>query len=90
MAQPLDEIGSQRRGGAIVHIMRATLAETSRWWAIGRGTAGLQKCMSGPPGSAPTTFNDRVAEIVSKRKHMKLNRPDGFENADGPRISSIT
>ena len=94
MAQPLDEIGPMcREAGAIVHIDAcATLGGNPLEvddWQLDVVTAGLQKCMSGPAGSAPTTFNDRVAEIVSNRKHIEAGiRPDGFENADGPCISS--
>jgi (S)-ureidoglycine-glyoxylate aminotransferase len=52
-------------------------------------SAGLQKCLSGPPGSAPVTFNNRVAAVVNNRKHVEqgLKTPDIVEG-DGPVIRS--
>ena len=40
-------------------------------WQVDAASAGLQKCLSGPPGSAPITFNQRVADIVNSRKHVE-------------------
>ena len=54
-------------------------------------SAGLQKCLSGPPGSSPITFTDEVAERLLKRKHTEA----GIRSAeaeklegDGPIIQS--
>jgi (S)-ureidoglycine-glyoxylate aminotransferase len=94
MAQPLDEIGPRcRELGAIVYVdATATLGGNPvevDAWSLDAVSAGLQKCMSGPPGTAPVTFNERVVEIIERRKHVEAGiRPDGFEDADGPRISS--
>jgi (S)-ureidoglycine-glyoxylate aminotransferase len=58
-------------------------------WQIDAVSAGLQKCLSGPPGIAPITFNDRVEKIVLQRKHIEQGiRPDGFQAASGPIIRS--
>jgi (S)-ureidoglycine-glyoxylate aminotransferase len=58
-------------------------------WKIDCVSVSLQKCLAGPPGIAPITFNDRVAEIVNRRKHIEKGiRPDGFEAAGGPMVSS--
>jgi (S)-ureidoglycine-glyoxylate aminotransferase len=38
----------------------------------------LQKCLSGPSGSAPLTFNERVAEVVQRRQHIER----GIQPAD--------
>src|SRR5204863_8455391 len=52
-------------------------------------SAGLQKCMSGPPGSAPVTVNERVADLVKRRKHVEAGiKPPGFVEGDGPIIQS--
>ena len=49
----------------------------------------MQKCMSGPPGSAPVTLSGRAAEVISNRRHIEGGiRPEGFVDADGPRITS--
>ena len=94
MAQPLQEIGQFcRENGAILYVDAcATLGGNDLQvdkWQIDAVTAGLQKCMSGPPGSAPTTLNDRVAKIVNARKHIEVGiKPEGYKNPSGRRISS--
>jgi len=94
MAQPLAEIGQACRDlDAIVYVdATATLSGNSLdvdAWGLDAVSAGLQKCMSGPPGSSPVTINERVAEIVRHRKHVEAGiRPKGFIDADGPRIRS--
>ena len=58
-------------------------------WQIDAVSAGLQKCLSGPPGSAPVTFNERVVEAVLRRKHVEKGvEPEGFVPGEGPRIRS--
>lgn len=34
-------------------------------------SAGLQKCLGGPSGSAPVTLSDRCAEVINRRKHIE-------------------
>jgi (S)-ureidoglycine---glyoxylate transaminase len=52
-------------------------------------SAGLQKCLSGPPGSSPVTFNDRVAALITDRKHIEQGiKPPGTQDGDGPLIRS--
>ena len=94
MAQPLDEIGPLcREAGAVVYVdATATLGgmpiEVDEW-CLDAVTAGLQKCLSGPPGCSPITINDRVAEIVNARKHVEVGiRPEGAIDADGPIVQS--
>jgi len=58
-------------------------------WEIGIVSAGLQKCLSGPPGSSPISFNDEIAARVLDRKHTEAGiRPPGVIDADGPIIQS--
>ena len=66
MAQPLAEIGEIcRRYDCILYVdATATLGGMDfpvDAWNVDAASAGLQKCLSGPPGSAPVTFNERVA-----------------------------
>jgi len=58
-------------------------------WQIDCASAGLQKCLSGPPGIAPISFNARVASLVNHRKHVEqgLKAPDIVEG-NGPVIQS--
>ena len=52
-------------------------------------SAGLQKCLSGPPGSSPITFTDAVAERILHRKHTEAGiRIDDMQEGDGPIIQS--
>jgi (S)-ureidoglycine-glyoxylate aminotransferase len=58
-------------------------------WCIDAVSAGLQKCMSGPPGTSPVTFNERVENIVSRRRHIESGiRPDGAVDGEGAIIRS--
>ena len=94
MAQPLREIGAMcRRHGALLYVdatatiggMEFPLDE----WNIDAASVGLQKCLSGPPGCAPITFNERVEEVVLARKHIEKGiEPEGFAPAAGRRIQS--
>ena len=94
MAQPLAEIGEIcRRYDAVLYVdATATLGGVDfpvDAWQIDAASAGLQKCLSGPPGSAPITFNERVERLVLRRKHVEAGlRPAGFVPPNGPRIAS--
>ena len=94
MAQPLDEIGAFcRRYDALLYVdATATLGGMDfpiDRWSIDIATAGLQKCLSGPPGSAPLTFNERVEKTLLRRKHVEAGiRPAGYAPGNGARIQS--
>jgi (S)-ureidoglycine-glyoxylate aminotransferase len=94
MAQPLADIGLVcRANDAILYAdATATLGGSDvaiDAWQIDAASAGLQKCLSGPPGSAPITFNERVADIVKKRKHVEAGiRSPSVIDGSGPRIAS--
>jgi (S)-ureidoglycine-glyoxylate aminotransferase len=94
MLHPLAEIGTIcRRHDALLYVdCTASIAgnpfETDAW-NIDVASCGLQKCLSGPPGTSPITFNDRVAEIVSARRHFEQGiRPAGAVDGNGPIIQS--
>jgi (S)-ureidoglycine-glyoxylate aminotransferase len=94
MAQPLAEIGAMCRSRGILLYSDATatlggMAIETDQWQVDAISSGLQKCLSGPPGSSPITFNERVAERVNKRKHLEAGiKPPGFVDGDGARIPS--
>ncbi|RPI07322.1 MAG: alanine--glyoxylate aminotransferase family protein, partial [Zetaproteobacteria bacterium] len=94
IAQPLAEIGAIcRRADALLYVdATATLGGmefATDAWQIDAVSAGLQKCLGGPPGVAPVTVNDRMAEVVNRRKHVErgIRDPGGDEVAE-PRIQS--
>jgi len=94
MAQPLDGLGAVcREVGALLYVdATATLGGMpveADAWGLDAVSAGLQKCMSGPPGTAPVTLSAAAADEILKRKHIEGGiRPDDYVGADGPRISS--
>jgi (S)-ureidoglycine-glyoxylate aminotransferase len=94
MAQPLAEVGAICRRHDIILYADATATlggvevATDRW-QIDAVSAGLQKCLSGPPGSAPVTVNERVVEIVRRRRHIEAGiRPEGYVAGNGEPIRS--
>ena len=94
VAQPLAEIGEICARYDALSYVDATASLVGMdlpvdKWKIDCVSVSLQKCLAGPPGIAPITFNDRVAEIVDRRKHIEKGiRPDGFEAAGGPMVAS--
>ena len=94
MAQPLKDIGAICRARDVLLYVDATATIGGPEvpvddWQIDAISTGLQKCLSGPPGSAQITFNDRVEQVVLARKHIERGiRPDGFNAAEGEIIHS--
>ncbi|NQV98503.1 MAG: alanine--glyoxylate aminotransferase family protein [Rhodospirillales bacterium] len=94
MAQPLAEIGAAcREFDALLYVdATATLGGMEidvDGWQLDAVTSGLQKCLSGPPGSSPITINQRIVDVVMRRKHIEEGiRPAGYQAADGQRIQS--
>jgi (S)-ureidoglycine---glyoxylate transaminase len=94
MAQPLEAIGGVcRQYDALLYVdATATLAGMSvpvDAWGADIVTAGLQKCLGGPSGSAPITISDRAAEHIFKRRHVEQGLATAATgHAAGPRIAS--
>jgi (S)-ureidoglycine-glyoxylate aminotransferase len=94
MAQPLADIGAIcRRYDCLLCVdATATLGGADLpvdVWHVDAASAGLQKCLSGPPGSAPITFSERVADLVRRRRHIEAGiRPAGVPPPAGARIGS--
>jgi (S)-ureidoglycine-glyoxylate aminotransferase len=58
-------------------------------WGVDCVTAGLQKCLAGPPGVAPLTLSDRMAGLVFKRRHIEEGlRPADYQPPPTPMIVS--
>ncbi len=94
MAQPLDGVGAVCRDhGALLYVdATATLGGmpiNTDDWQLDALSAGLQKCMSGPPGSSPVTVGARMVDVVRKRKHIERGiQPAGYVAGKGAIISS--
>jgi (S)-ureidoglycine-glyoxylate aminotransferase len=94
MAQPMADIGTIcRRYGALLYVdATATLSGMPvpvDAWGADIVTAGLQKCLGGPSGSAPITISDRAAEHIFSRRHVERGlATGGAGGANGTRIAS--
>jgi (S)-ureidoglycine---glyoxylate transaminase len=94
MAQPIEAIGEIcRRHDALLYVdATATLAGMNvpvDAWRADIVTAGLQKCLGGPSGSAPITLSDRAAEHIASRKHVERGiATAGAASGQGRRIAS--
>lgn len=94
IAQPIEAIGEIcRRHDALLYVdATATLAGMNvpvDVWQADIVTAGLQKCLGGPSGSAPITISDRAAEHIASRKHVERGiATAGAASGQGRRIAS--
>ena len=93
MLQPLDEIGELcRTHGVLLYCdVTASLGGNDFQmdaWGLDVATAGLQKCLGGPSGSAPISLSGRAVEVIAGRRHVEagLREPDDVER--GSRIGS--
>jgi (S)-ureidoglycine-glyoxylate aminotransferase len=94
MAQPLVELGKLcREHDALLYVdATATLGGMDLpvdAWQLDVVSAGLQKCLAGPSGSAPLTLNERAEKRIVRRRHIEagLNRT-GEKDGEGPIIAS--
>ena len=94
MAQPLEGLGDICRAQDAILFVDACatlggMPVNVDDWKLDAVSSGLQKCLGGPPGSSPITFNDRVVEIINSRRHIEEGiRPSGYKASIGPRIQS--
>ena len=94
MAQPLSDLGTFcRNSDAILYVdATATLGGMdlpADAWQLDVVSAGLQKCLGGPPGSAPLTLNERAEKRILRRRHTELGlRQADDVQGDGPVIRS--
>jgi (S)-ureidoglycine-glyoxylate aminotransferase len=94
MAQPIDQIGAICRKHDVLLYTDATASLGGMnvaidAWQVDAASSGLQKCLSGPPGSSPITINERIVEVVKRRRHVEAGiRPADFVDGDGPVIQS--
>ncbi len=92
--QPLEGVGAVCREHEALLYVDATatfggMPVNVDEWQLDAVSAGLQKCMSGPPGSSPITISEHAADVVRKRKHIEGGiQPADYVAAKGPIISS--
>jgi (S)-ureidoglycine-glyoxylate aminotransferase len=87
MLQPLDEIGEICRAHGALFYTDATASLGGNpfemdAWGLDAATAGLQKCLGGPSGSAPISLSDRAVEVVRSRARVEAGiREEGDASA---------
>ncbi|MCW2853798.1 MAG: aminotransferase, partial [Nocardioides sp.] len=96
MCQPLADLGEVCRRHDVLLYCDATASlggnpfETDAW-GIDLATAGLQKCLGGPSGSAPTTISPRAVAAIDARRHVEAgirDESDAAREGSGTRIRS--
>ena len=94
MAQPLAGLGRLcREEGIFLYVdATATLGGMNLpvdAWHLDVVSAGLQKCLGGPPGSAPLTLNERAEQRILRRRHIEEGLQDSkYKAGEGPIIRS--
>ncbi|WP_345751963.1 pyridoxal-phosphate-dependent aminotransferase family protein [Microbacterium rhizophilus] len=87
MNQPLDEVGALCAKHGVLFYTDATASLggnefAADAWGVDAATAGLQKCLGGPSGSAPLTLSDRAVAVIRSRKRIEAGiREAGDESA---------
>lgn len=87
MLQPLDEIGEICATHGVLFYTDATAslggnAFEMDAWGLDAATAGLQKCLGGPSGSAPLSLSAKAVEVVQSRKKIEAGiREEGDPDA---------
>jgi (S)-ureidoglycine---glyoxylate transaminase len=93
VAQPLEELGAIcREHGALLYVdatatLGGNLLETDAW-GLDVVTAGLQKCLGGPSGSAPITLSPRAVEVIDSRRSIEAGLRDEGSEVRADRIRS--
>ena len=88
MAQPLDELGalSARHGALFYTDATASLGGNDfemDGWGLDAATAGLQKCLGGPSGSAPISLSERAVAVIRSRTKVEAGIADtGDESSE--------
>ena len=94
MAQPLSHLGHVcRQNDALLYVdATATLGGMdlpTDAWQVDVASAGLQKCLGGPPGSAPLTLNERAERRIVRRRHVEEGLKEKHQpQGEGPVIRS--
>jgi len=89
MAQPLDELGDLCRRHDVLLYADVTASLVGNevevdGWGLDVATAGLQKCLAGPSGSAPVTFSPRAVAVITARKAVEAGLRDAVDREAAP------
>jgi (S)-ureidoglycine-glyoxylate aminotransferase len=95
MCQPLAGLGAAcARHGALLYVDVTASIGGNRFeqdaWGIDAASAGLQKCLAGPSGSAPVSLSDRAVARVNARKKVEAGIRSVEDDDDERRPSGTT
>ncbi|WP_252274701.1 alanine--glyoxylate aminotransferase family protein [Nocardioides sp. LMS-CY] len=93
MCQPLADLGEIcRRHDALLYCDATASLGGNEFemdaWGLDVATAGLQKCLGGPSGSAPISISDRAVGVIDARKHVEAGLRVDDDVDRGERIAS--
>lgn len=94
MLQPLDELGDICRRHDVLFYTDATASLGGNTlktddWGLDAVSAGLQKCLGGPSGSAPITLSDKMSSNIQARKCVEVGiRTEDHRDGDDEMIYS--
>lgn len=93
MCQPLADVGEIcRRHDVLLYCdVTASLGGNAfemDAWGLDVATAGLQKCLGGPSGSAPISISPRAVEVIDGRRHVEAGIREADDLDHGARIAS--
>jgi (S)-ureidoglycine---glyoxylate transaminase len=93
VAQPLDELGEICRKHGVLFYTDVTASlggnvVDADAWGLDAVTAGLQKCLGGPSGSAPASFSPAAVEVITARKSVEAGIREAGDGAGANPIRS--
>ena len=94
MLQPLAELGEICRRHGVLFYTDATAslggnALEADAWGLDAVSAGLQKCLGGPSGTAPITLSAAMVEVICRRAHVEAGiRTDAHRDGEDEMIYS--
>ncbi|WP_258066972.1 alanine--glyoxylate aminotransferase family protein [Rathayibacter sp. AY1C9] len=93
MAQPLEELGAlcEKHGALFYTDVTASLAGNAfatDELGLDAVTAGLQKCLGGPSGSAPVTFSEKAVAVIESRRSIEAGIRDEGDTVSARRVRS--
>lgn len=93
IAQPLDELGAICREYDVLFYCDATASIAGNRlltdeWGVDAVSAGLQKCLGGPSGSAPLTLSPKAVEVIESRKSIEAGIRDADSVVRANRVQS--
>jgi (S)-ureidoglycine---glyoxylate transaminase len=91
--QPLAPLGEicARHGALLYADVTASLGGNTfamDEWGVDAASAGLQKCLGGPPGSAPISLGEAAVRVIEERRHVELGLRTDWDTPQGRRIAS--